>query len=125
MRRNKARPNDREIDAFGRHLVASVSQSWEGSPDPVFLAAFRRKFQQVRRFGKAAGPSLGSWCWKAAPLTALATVLLTFLLLFQVETTEPYPDASEQVLSTLVEQTESELSGDVILEAMLLQETER
>jgi hypothetical protein len=116
----KRKLTGKELDALTRSLFRDGAPNLEGgeSPDAVFLAGFRRKLEEAR--GVADAASIGLWCWKAAPILAIAIVVMALSLHFMTDDWELTTDSREEVLWAWTENGSTALSGELLLDAILL-----
>jgi hypothetical protein len=123
----KRKPTDDELDALARSLLGSsvTEEQGRGSSDAVFLAGFRQKLAEARALREEGAPSIGGWCWKAAPWMAMVSAVLAFALYVMANGYESSTDSADEVLWAWAEEDSSELSGDLVLDAILEAETRR
>ena len=101
------------LDRRGRQLIRRVQ--FEGHLDEkTFLARFHQKLRASIPF--ELDPSLSAWCWRLAPVTGAASLVLGAILFMQGPVQPVSVDPTEQVL-TLLGTDNGE--GDLIVEALL------
>jgi hypothetical protein len=109
---------DEKLDTLGRRLFKGSPRD-EKSADHLFLAAFRRKLEEAQLKEPLFLSSLGQWCWKISPITVAASVFLVIFLATTADLPAPGNVETDQVLWTLVDSAQDDLSEDVILGAIL------
>ena len=93
----------------------------EVSPDSVFLAGFRGKLDRERTTTESS-LGIGEICWKSSPLIASICLVLMLFLGFASDAGTSEMSASEEVLWSTWTATEgTELSGDLIVEVVLVE----
>jgi len=106
---------ERLLDRFLERVLGTVAFSGQGD-DEAFLAGFYGKLKQGVRVEPQ---TLGSWCWKIAPVTGVASFLLFLTLVFGQPGAVVPPGPGEEQVSTLLSEN---LEGDTIVELILYEE---
>ena len=106
------RGDEKLLERFLERVLGAVEFSGD-SDDAAFLAGFYRKLKQGVRVQPQ---TLGVWCWKMAPVTAVASFFLCLTFIFGQPAPVVAPEQGEEQVFTLLSEN---LEGDTIVELIL------
>jgi len=106
------RGDEKLLERFLERVLGAVEFSGD-SDDAAFLAGFYRKLKQGVRVEPQ---TLGVWCWKMAPVSAVASFLLCLTFIFGQPAPVVAPEQGEEQVFTLLSEN---LEGDTIVELIL------
>ena len=106
------RGDEKLLERFLERVLGAVEFSGD-SDDTAFLAGFYRKLKQGVRVEPQ---TLGVWCWKMAPVSAVASFLLCLTFIFGQPAPVVAPEQGEEQVFTLLSEN---LEGDTIVELIL------
>ena len=106
------RGDEKLLERFLERVLGAVEFSGD-SDDAAFLAGFYRKLKQGVRVEPQ---TLGVWCWKMAPVSAVASFLLCLTFIFGQPAPVVAPEQGEEQVFTLLS---ANLEGDTIVELIL------
>ena len=106
------RGDEKRLERFLERVLGAVEFSGY-SDDDAFLAGFYRKLKQGVRVEPQ---TLGVWCWKMAPVSAVASFLLCLTFIFGQPAPVVAPEQGEEQVFTLLSEN---LEGDTIVELIL------
>ena len=113
------RVNDRGDEKLLERFLEGVFRQVEfngHSDDDAFLAGFYRKLKQGLRVERQ---TLGVWCWKIAPVTGIASLLLGLTFIFGQPGAVVVPEQGDEQVFTLLSEN---LERDTIVEVILHEE---
>lgn len=108
-----------QVDQIAREVIGANPIRSESS-DALFLARFRQKLAAYRKPPESLLSSIARLSWHMAPLTALATIILTVGLISQPKPPTLSEEMWERVLSEIADEQKTEVSQDLLVEAVLL-----
>ncbi len=108
------RGDEKLLERFLERVFRRVEFSAH-SDDDIFLGGFYRKLEEGLRIEPQ---TLGVWCWRIAPVTGVASLLLCLAFVFGRPAAVVPPEAGEEQVFTLLSES---LEGDTIVEVILHQ----
>ncbi len=120
----KKRLSRTQVEQVARKLLARSPLGSE-SPDSVFLAGVRTRIAKLPKPPEGILLSIARLSWNLAPATALATLLLSVGLIREPGPVNPPDETWERLLTEMADDENTEVSQDLLIEAVLLEPRRR
>ena len=120
----KKRLSHTQIEQVARELLAQNPVRSE-SPDSVFLAGVRMRLANFQKLPESTLLSIARLSWSLAPATAVATLLLSVGLILRPAQVNPPAETWERLLTEMADDQNTEVSQDLLIEAVLLEPRRR
>ncbi len=120
----KKRLSRTQVEQVARKLLARSPLGSE-SPDSVFLAGVRTRIANLPKPPEGILLSIARLSWNLAPATALATLLLSVGLIREPAPVNPPDETWERLLTEMADDENTEVSQDLLIEAVLLEPRRR